>query len=214
MLEVSEGQTIGIPLEFPAHNPGENQNVTFLFPSIELSGYNSFDGDNDIRSVDAQNGVCITPQGRIQPSVSETATCLLPDTRIYWQKRKLSGAGTMGAWSYIYPVNSSEDQYEGNFLTMEIPEPGIYQLQAVYSFSNGQQVEFPLLRMGNAKSIKNGDGIENPILRAGKPDYFGVSRNDRSVFIREEAIKWLGSNKYGVSEQVVTDPDTTFQPTD
>ena len=213
MLEVAAGQTIGTIVELSDQNPGVNQQITYVPATVGLYGYNVFDGDYDITPVDEANGVCITPAGRIMAVFNGGYYGAGPHgTKIFWQKRQLSGAGTMGGWSYIYPVDPAEDQYEGDFETMEISDPGIYQLQAVLSFSNGQQVEFPYLRMGDAKSIKNGDGIENSLLKAGKPDYFGVARNDRSVFVREEAIKWLGSTKYNIDAQVVTDPDTIFQP--
>ena len=39
MLEVREGQTIGPAVEFPGHIVGENQKITYLFPTIRLAGY-------------------------------------------------------------------------------------------------------------------------------------------------------------------------------
>ena len=118
----------------------------------------------------------------------------------------------MGAWSYIYPADPSEEKSEGDFPTMEIPEPGIYQLQAVYSFPNGQQVEFPFVRMRNAKSITNSKGDKNILLKAGQPDYFGVARNDRSVFVRDAAIRWLGSTVYSKDNPMVTDSSSLYNP--
>lgn len=212
MLEVAEGESIGTEVDLPVQSPGENEQVTFIPATVELYGYNLFEGDHDITPVDETTGVCITPAGRIQPHFNGYGSSMIAGTRIFWQKRLLSGAGTMGAWSYIYPVDPAEDQYEGDWPTIEVADPGIYQLQAVLSFPNGQQVEFPYLRMRNAKSINNSRDVENELLKAGQPDYFGVVRNDRSIFVRDAAIRWLGSTAYSKDSPLITDPGSLYNP--
>ncbi len=211
-LEVPEGQMIGPSVDVPNQPPGENEIISLIPASVELTGYNNFDGDTDTTPVNGSDGMCINPAGGIQATFKGLHSELPQGTKILWQKRQLSGGGTMGDWVGMAPAGSNAEPYEGDFVTMVVSQPGIYQLQAVLLFPNGQKVEFPYTRMRNARSIKNGDGIENPLLKAGKPDYFGVARNDRSIFVREEAIKWLGSVKYAVTEQVITDPDTITQP--
>jgi len=199
MLEVDEGETIGKPAM--ASNPviQANQQINTTPLIISLRHYNSA-GRADFVSRSFQDGACILLGDGISASISPYYS----DTNritIGWQMRQLSGDGQLWSWSDV-------TQYYG----ICPPFPGIYQIQALFKFPDGTKIPVPYLRMADAKAIINGNNEKNALLKAGQPDYIGVCRNELSLKLRDEAIRWLGRTDYAWEAKVSVKPGSLFNP--
>jgi hypothetical protein len=136
-----------------------------------------------------------------------------------WQKRRLAGDGTLGPRETIEPLlHVNEGESDANLDSRSFAYfrsvPGIFQLQAVYSFPDGTKIPIPFLRMGDGKAIQNGDRQPktNEKLKAGQPDYIGVCRNELSLKLRKEAVRWLGSEAYAKAKQVPIKSGYIYNP--
>lgn len=117
-------------------------------------------------------------------------------------------------------LHSGESEPPANFDSWSLAylssKAGIFQLQAVYLFPDGTKIPIPYLRMADGKNIQDGADPPNTNfnLKAGQPDYIGVCRNELSLNVRDQAVRWLGSTAYAQREQVsikagyIYNPDT------
>ena len=101
---------------------------------------------------------------------------------------------------------------EGYHVILRGEQPGIYQLEARLILPDSREINFPFVRMRDAKSIKNRLGDTNQLLIAGKRDYFGVYMNEQSKAIRDAAVSWLGASGYSLDKNVPTQPGNIMNP--
>jgi len=207
-LEALEGYNIGSFVDVPSSQPAENTTITYIPGLVEIFG-NTGSGYS---YADERHGLCVTPSGVIYLQFKPSIASLPRGTKIFWQARRLTGGGSLENWFYLKTPGNSPEISQGDYAAAQPPPPGIYQLQAVMEFTNGGKVEFPFVRLRNARSIRNSKDVENVLLKAGQLDYFGVVPNGEALAVREQAIRWLGSKTYKKTAWVITDPDWPFNP--
>ena len=214
VLNCPEGQTDGTPVELPdTFNPTKNQQVTFIPASISTRDSDGFE--------EGDNGTCVNDNeifrvlfGNYLPTnlASYNGTPL----KLHWFKRKLNGGGTFEPWTLMYDPFALPPTdlipLESYHAILRGEQPGIYQLEARLILPDSREINFPFVRMRDAKSIKNGDDDENPLLKAGQPDYFGVCSNDTSKYVWNAAVQWLGSALYAQTASMVTEPGNFMNP--
>jgi hypothetical protein len=220
ILNVDEGETLGTPVMAATPDVGPNQEIESVPAEIVLSSSN-IDNNPDYQYRDSDQGLCLLAGEAFEAYLYDYR----PNTKnikILWQKRRLRGGGTLGEWETMEPLmnltesQSSEppDDLDSRAFAYLRSDPGIFQFQAVYSFPDGTKIPIPYLRMADGKSIQNGDLVPktNDKLKAGQPDYIGVCRNDLSLKLRNEAVRWLGSKAYNFEGKVSIQGGNPFNP--
>jgi hypothetical protein len=135
---------------------------------------------------------------------------------IYWMTRKLKGDGTLEEWKAIFEPNPLDPlnplALKGAHRSVSDRLPGIYQLKAVLLLPDATQIDFPYVRMRDARSLKNSGNVPNPRLFAGQPDYFGICANPLSKAVRNKAVEWLGATGYAAANNIPIEPGNIFNP--
>ncbi len=211
MLDCEAGETEGIPKELSNQYPVENTLLSYL-PSVISANRITVAANMDVTVLDSSDGVCLPLQGSFQ-AMFPAPTENFAGTKIYWRSRRLKGDGMFEGWKKMAP-GPTANPYEGNNPTITPAEAGVFQFEALLTFPNGNEIEFPYVRMQDARSIKDSSVIPllNALQQAGSPDFFGVTSNQLSLEIRNKAVKWLGSTKYSFNKNVEVDFDSLWNP--
>ncbi len=168
-----------------------------------------------------ENGTCVLYNEEfVLDAGNHSADILLegyegPPLEIRWMTRKLEGDRKLATdWEAIFeldPENPLELRaIEGEHKSVAGMNCGIYQVKAVLILPDATMIDFPFVRMRDARSIKNRDGDPNPLLRAGQSDYIGICKDATSKAVRERAVTWLGATGYSLGANVPIlpgDPD-------
>ena len=179
-------------------------------PAVIYASAITVDQNTNVTVEDSSDGVCLPPAGTFRADFSGQ-TGQITGSKIYWRSRKLQGDGTFEEWKKM-GSGPTADPYEGNGPIMTSADAGVCQLEALLVLPNGSQVEFPYVRMRDARSIEDSTFTTNDLQQAGSPDFFGVTSNQISLDIRNKAVKWLGSVQYGFTKQIEVDFDNMFSP--
>ncbi len=230
-LECAEGQTIGtaVSIDAPADLP-ENEAITYIPACITTREPDIVPVvDDEVRydlahpgPVDP-DGACVTTTGLFTVNFGNDRSIDIPYrtwTRpvVRWYKRKLLGNGTLDSngdgspkWARM-TYDHDAKPYEGTRLALQSRYAGIYQLQARMVLPAGDEIEFPFVRLRDAKSIVDSGGTANLLLVAGQPDYFGVCTGQTAMNVRNTALPWLGATAYARDKNVPIKPFELMSP--
>ena len=218
MLTVAEGETLGAPVLAVTPDVGTNEQGVSVSLRLIIRSSN-IDDDLDYQYRDPDQGLCLLA-GEAFAANFDNDFRESENIKMFWQRRRLGGAGNLGEWETMNPLMSlaetqgddPPDDLDSRHFAYLRSEAGIFQFQAVFSFPDGTKVPIPYLRIADGKSIENKDSVSNKRLKAGQPDYIGICRNAKSLDVRTEAIKWLGSTKYAADKQVSVKAGNPFNP--
>ena len=215
ILEIAENETFGTIYDFkPEPNLDENTFVTYVPIAISAVGL-LIGPDSYVTEEDRSDGVCLPATGKLQGSFNGDIGNF-PESKLYWQSRKLKGDGSFENWITMVPsFLDNEEWYDHGYQgIISNVEPGVFQFRVVWVFSNGNQIEFPYVRRRDSRSIKNGDQIPlaNELLKAGALDFFGVAENEISFKLWKKAKSFLGSTRYSFDQEVETQFDNLLSP--
>ena len=225
-LRCAEGQTVGEAVEVrPGSNLDTNTKIVYIPGCLTTREADIIPVIDDVSRVDLaypgpidQDGACIITGNSFVADFGNPYPELINNyvgepVKIHWWKRQLAGGGTLGQWKQMKIPGWEELPYEGKHVALMPSMSGIYQLQARLLLPGGIPVEFPFVRLRNAKAIVNGKDIANNLLKAGQPDYFGVCLNAQALAVRDGAVPWLGSTAYRKDANwVATDPSSVLNP--
>lgn len=232
-LECAEGQTIGtaVSIDAPADLPA-NQAITYIPASITTREPDIVPEVDDVVRFDlAQpgpvdpDGACVTPLQGFTVNFGNDRATSIPYrnwTRpvVRWYKRKLLGNGTLESngdgspkWERM-SYDHDNKPFEGTHLSVHSRYPGIYQLQARMVLPEGQEIEFPFVRLRDDRSIADSSVPPrvNPLQKAGSPDFFGVANGSEKILLRNSARSWLGSIQYRRGAHVDIYPGSATNP--
>jgi hypothetical protein len=221
VLIVAEGETVGEPVFAVNPAPDENQQVNQSPLHINLHNYN-IEQDPQYLYKPFDEGACIQLGDAVDAHVVGYFT-ETDEITIQWQTRRLSGDGSLDAWETATPLlakverDDPEPPHDLNsrqFAYIKPEFPGIFQFRAVFNFPDGTKIPAPYLRMAHAKGRFDGSSPRDPNLHleAGQPDYLGVCRNELSLKLRNEAIRWLEKTDYSYESRVPINPGWPYNP--
>jgi hypothetical protein len=224
ILKVNQGETVGSAVIAKNNNLGPNQLTNYIVANFKVRPYGIDPFTLNFNLLEPpEDGMCLVKgigfDARIEGYYAQNIRSY--QVKLLWQKRRLSGDGSFGQWENMPPEKdiwetgadeSTLHLDSRGYAYLSIHEAGIYQLQAVFSFPDGTKIPVPYLRMADGKNIQDGHDITNLNLKAGKPDYIGLCRDQHSLNIRNEALKWLGSTAYAFEKQVSIKAGNIFNP--
>lgn len=206
------------------HNDDESASVDIVPPPPAVNqSILLIPGDVTILNAsgaDPLDGLCIKPGQEFKldsDGINGDGTDeFVVETWWTWQTRRMYADGTFEEWK---TVSNAAGPIKGHEITASLADEGIYQVRAKLTPTGVDPIYLPAIRMRNASNSIDTGGHAQPLTLAGTPEFLGVTRNDKTLAIRNTAVSWLGSTSYAYDARINMDPagsplnpNTTRQP--